>query len=309
MKSVIITLCGFLFATIAQSAQLQEMTQFGSNPGKLKMFKYVPSNVKSNAAVVVLLHGCTQSASDFDDETGWSKIADQTGSILLLPQQERANNGLTCFNWFLPEHNTRGKGEVASMIEGLKTLASQHSINSKKVFVTGLSAGAAMTSALLANYPEVFKGGAIVAGLPYGCATDVMSGIMCMNGINNSRSSDQWGNAVRNATNFRGVRPTVQVWQGSQDPFVKPSNAVELEKQWSNVLDASADEATTEEFNGLTKTTFVNNRGDVVLESFKVQGAGHGYPVSQSEGCGRPGPYVIETGICAAEMMAQFWKL
>ncbi|NCN95408.1 MAG: PHB depolymerase family esterase [Bdellovibrionales bacterium] len=309
MKNATLILCGLLFATFTQAAQLQEMTSFGANPGKLKMFKYVPQSAKKLAPVVVLLHGCTQGAGDFDNETGWAKVADQTGTILLLAQQERDNNGLRCFNWFLPEHSTRDSGEMASVIDGLKKLETQHSINSKKVFVTGLSAGAAMTSALLANYPELFKGGAIVAGLPYGCANDVMSGIMCMNGINNSRTPEQWGNAVRNATNFRGPRPSVQIWQGLQDPFVKPSNALELEKQWSNVLNSYTEQPIVEELNGLIKTSYANPNGEIVLESFKVLNAGHGYPISQSQGCGVPGSYIIETGICAAEMMAQFWKL
>lgn len=309
MKGIATVILSLMMATTTMAAGLTEVTGFGSNPGRLRMYKYVPANVQKNAAMVVLLHGCTQNASDFDDETGWTKIADREGVILLLPQQERANNGLMCFNWFLPEHSSRDRGELGSMANAVEFMKKTHAIDAKKVFVTGLSAGAAMTSALLANYPEVFKGGAIVAGLPYGCASDVMSGIMCMNGINNSKSPDQWGNAVRNATNFRGVRPTVQVWQGAQDPFVKPNNAVELEKQWSNVLDANTEEATTEQTNAFTKTSYVNNRGDVVLESYKIQGAGHGYPIAQSQGCGRPGSYVIETGTCAAELMAEFWGL
>jgi poly(3-hydroxybutyrate) depolymerase len=102
-----LALCG-LISTGAQA--LERVEDFGSNPGSLRMDKYVPANLPAKAPLVVTLHGCTQSASDYDDEPGWPQIADRHGFALLLPSQSTSNQELGCFSWFEPGDQKRGKG-------------------------------------------------------------------------------------------------------------------------------------------------------------------------------------------------------
>src|SRR5213595_2635394 len=97
----------------------------------------------------------------------------------------------------------------------------------RKVFVTGLSAGGGMASVMLATYPEVFAGGAIIAGLPYGVASNVREALSGMF-QSPSRPAGELGELVRNASSHRGPWPKISVWHGSADRTVNPANANEI---------------------------------------------------------------------------------
>jgi poly(hydroxyalkanoate) depolymerase family esterase len=164
----------------------------------------------------VVLHGCTQNAAVYDQGSGWSRLADRLGFILLFPEQQRANNPMLCFNWFTAEDSTRGLGEVASIRAMIDAIGEQHAIDRQRIFVTGLSAGGAMASAMLANHPELFAAGAIIAGLPFGCASSVSEAFDCMGGRGSAQAA-ALGGKVRDASSHPGPWPRVQVWQGSAD--------------------------------------------------------------------------------------------
>jgi poly(hydroxyalkanoate) depolymerase family esterase len=150
-----------------------EVMSFGSNPGKLRMYKHIPDQLLAHPALVVVMHGCTQDARTFTDESGWTQMSDQLGVALIMPQQQQANNYNYCFNWYDPANNARDRGEALSIKQMVDYMKSHHAIDPKRVFVTGLSAGGAMKSVMLADYPDVFSGGAIIAGLPYGFANNL----------------------------------------------------------------------------------------------------------------------------------------
>ena len=153
--------------TPAGRSPLVEINEFGTNPGALKMFAYVPEHdCRARSALVVVLHGCGQTAAGYDLGTGWSALAKRYGFALLMPEQQGGNNPNTCFNWFNPGDIARGGGEAASIRQMVARMVTEHKIDPRRVFITGLSAGGAMTSVMLATYPEVFAGGAIIAGLP-----------------------------------------------------------------------------------------------------------------------------------------------
>src|SRR6185437_3177670 len=214
--------------------RLREIFGFGSNPGNLRMFGYRPPTLPNNPALVVVLHGCTQTAAAYDLGAGWSTLADRYGFALLLPEQQRSNNPNGCFNWFKPEHSRRNQGEPLSIRQMIEKSVVDHGINRNRIFVTGLSAGGAMTSIMLACYPEVFAGGAIIAGLPYGAAANVQQAYESMF-KSPSRSAREWGELVRKASPHRGPWPRVSVWHGDADNTVIPNNALELLKQWTDV--------------------------------------------------------------------------
>jgi poly(hydroxyalkanoate) depolymerase family esterase len=164
----------------ALAAAPVEVTDFGSNPGNLRMFEYLPDGLRPSAPLVVVMHGCMQDATRFANETGWIQLADKFGFALALPQQTQANNVLSCFRWFDSNHNRRDQGEALSIKQMADEMKSAHNIDPKRVYVTGLSAGGAMTSVMLATYPDVFAGGGINAGLPYGCANSQLDAFQCM---------------------------------------------------------------------------------------------------------------------------------
>ncbi len=150
-----------------RDSRLVEVRDFGSNPGQLRMLTYVPDHLPASAPLVVILHGCTQTAVSFDKGTGWSTLADRYGFALLLPEQHWSNNPLRCFNWFRPEDTRRDGGEALSIKQMIDRMVRDHGLDRAQVYVTGLSSGGAMTSVMLATYPDVFAGGAVVAGVPY----------------------------------------------------------------------------------------------------------------------------------------------
>ncbi len=160
------------------------------------MFTYLPPDVSAPCALMVVLHGCTQNAASYDRGAGWSTLAERFGFALLLPEQQRTNNPNGCFNWFQTGDIERGHGEALSIRQMVSKMVSDHGIDPARVFVTGLSAGGAMTSVMLATYPEVFAGGAIIAGLPYGAANNVQQAFENMFQCP-PRPARDWGDLVR----------------------------------------------------------------------------------------------------------------
>src|SRR6185437_8548042 len=190
-------------ASAGAGSPLVEIDGFGTNPGAIKMFAYVPEHLQRAPALVVVLHGCGQTAAAYDFGTGWSTLANRYGFALLMPEQQAANNANTCFNWFNPGDIARGRGEAASIRQMIARMVAEHKIDPRRIYVTGLSAGGAMTSVMLATYPEVFAGGAVIAGLPFGVANNVRE---ALNGMlqSASRSAGELGDLVRHASHHKG---------------------------------------------------------------------------------------------------------
>ncbi|WP_419899583.1 extracellular catalytic domain type 1 short-chain-length polyhydroxyalkanoate depolymerase [Roseomonas sp. USHLN139] len=201
------------------------------NPGQLRLKACLPEALPPRAPLVVALHGCGQDAAGFDQACGWSQLAARRGFALLLPEQRRENNGNGCFNWFEPGDTARGEGEVASIAAMVERLVRRHRLDPGRVFVTGLSAGGAMTASLLACYPERFAGGAILAGLPHAAARGVSQALEAMFHPA-SRPAEERAAAVRAASAHAGPWPRLSIWQGEADETVRPANAEELLKQW-----------------------------------------------------------------------------
>ena len=89
-------------APARRPTRLRELTGFGANPGNLRMFAYAPKDLPPKAPLVIALHGCTQTAAEYDHGSGWSSLADSLGFAVVYPQQQPANNPKNCFSWFLP---------------------------------------------------------------------------------------------------------------------------------------------------------------------------------------------------------------
>lgn len=300
-----------LVAGGAQAQSLTAVTGFGSNPGALQMFKYVPAGLPAGAPLVVALHGCAQSASNYDGETGWVLLADRWKFALLLPEQTTSNNASRCFNWFEPGDIARGAGEALSIRQAVEKVRADHALDPARIFVTGLSAGGAMTAVMLATYPEVFAGGAVIAGVPYNCGTGLTQAFSCMNPGSNLTPA-QWGAKVRAASAHSGPWPRVSIWHGDADTTVRPANAQELMEQWTDVhgVDQVADVEDT--IGGYPHKVYRNAAGQAVVESWSITGMGHGTPVDPGTGerqCGTAGAYILDVNLCSSWYIGRFFGL
>jgi poly(hydroxyalkanoate) depolymerase family esterase len=305
----------------AFGATTTEDVSFGSNPGNLRMFKFVPDGLATGRPLVVALHGCTQTALSYDDETGWTALAERLRFALLLPQQRQGSPGgifatgnhpLGCFNWFLPGDISRDQGEALSIKQMIDAMKADHGSDSTKVFVTGLSAGGAMTAVMLATYPEVFAGGAVIAGLPYRCATSESEATSQCLRPGKNLSPAQWGSLVRNASPHTGPWPKVSIWHGTADTTVAPMNAAELVDQWTNVHGIDRTPDITDTVQGHTHEVFTDAGGKPQVEIYTIADMGHGTPVDPGPGpeqCGRAGAFILDAGICSSLQIVRFWGL
>ncbi len=292
---------------------LIETAGFGSNPGDLRMFSFVPGDQRARQTLplVVVLHGCGQNAAGYDMGAGWSTLAESFGFALLMPEQKHSNNANGCFNWFVPEDTTRGSGEAASIRQMIARMARDHNIDETRIFVTGLSAGGAMTSAMLATYPDVFAGGAVIAGLPYGVATNLQQ---ALNGMFQSRPhpASELGDLVRNASPHKGPWPKLSIWHGSADRTVNPANADELIKQWLDVHHLPAAPSSRSSVDGYPHQVWRNADGETVVESYTITNMAHGTPLGLAENAehyGAEGAFLIEAGISSSYHIAKFFGL
>lgn len=302
-----LTLCALPAAAMAQV----EVTGFGTNPGNLRMFKVVPAGLPANAPLVVALHGCAQSAASYDAEPGWTLLANRYQFALLLPQQQSGNNSTSCFNWFESADTSRGQGEPLSIKQMVDRMKADHGIDPARVYVTGLSAGGAMTATMLATYPDVFAGGAIVAGLPYRCATSQSAAFSCMN-PGTDLTPAQWGDRVRAASTWTGPWPIVAIWHGDADYTVRPSNLTELMQQWTNVHGIDQDADVSDTVAGYPHKVYKDASGRPRVETYTITGMGHGTPVDPGSGesqCGTAGAYILDVNLCSSLHIARFWGL
>ncbi|WP_200209844.1 extracellular catalytic domain type 1 short-chain-length polyhydroxyalkanoate depolymerase [Micromonospora coerulea] len=297
----------FTVAMPAQAATLTQVTGFGSNPGNLSMYAYRPDGLPASAPAVVLLHGCTQNASGYFANSGWQKYADQWKFALIVPQQSSANQSLSCFNWFTEGDINRGQGEALSIKQMVDYAKSNYGLDGNRIYVSGLSAGGAMTSVMLATYPDVFAAGSVIAGLPYRCSPPASTSTCQYSGVDKTPAA--WGDLVRNAySGYTGRRPRVSIWHGTSDTTVVPMNATESRDQWTNVLGVSQTPTSTA---SLPAGTSLEVYGSDAVRLYRVSGMGHGTPVdpgSAADQCGTATSYFLDT-ICSTYRDALFFGL
>ncbi|MBV8758051.1 MAG: PHB depolymerase family esterase [Deltaproteobacteria bacterium] len=293
---------------------LVQVSSFGSNPGGLNMYEYVPSGLPAGRPLVVVMHGCTQTAAAMTN-AGWNQLADQYQFAVVYPEQTSAHNPVECFNWAGEYGNladiTRGQGENESIIQMVDYEVAHHGVDTTKVYVAGFSAGAAFTTVMLATWPDRFAAGAIMEGIAYKCAVDVNGAYSCQSpGV--TKTAAAWGDLVRSAhSGYSGPWPRVQIWEGSSDTTVVPANQGELVKQWTNVwgIDQTADE--TETIGQATRTGYKSGN-TVAVETYTIQGMSHAVSVGTDPlgACGgTAGSYFEDHKICASLRAARFFGL
>ena len=215
------------------------------------------------------------------------------------------------WNFFVKSNYQRGGGEPLSIKQQVDWMVGHHAVDTSHIFVTGLSAGAAMTNVMLATYPDVFAAGAPLAGVAYKCATTVGSSLMCNAGTVN-KTPAQWGDLVRGASGWSGPWPRVSIWHGSSDTTVNIANLNETMEQWANVhgIDQTADVSDT--VGGYPHKVYKNGAGASLVETYSITGMGHGQPVDPGSGaaqCGTATGYNLDANICASYHIARWFGL
>ena len=289
---------------------LTAVEDFGVNPGHLGMQIFVPEGLQQGAPLVTILHGCKQDPEDYALGSGWPTLAQRHGFALLFPTQSRLNNPLRCFNWFDPEAS---QNEVASILAMIGHAVDSHSLDAGRVFVTGLSAGGALTAALLAASPGSFAGGGIIAGMPFGAAA---GGMEALNEMRDPTPATpvEWGDKVRAASDFSGRRPIVTIWQGTADTTVNPANADALEAQWADVMGLDAGRVTTERFGIDHCRVWTDAKGEVRLRRWHIEGLEHGTPISpnavdEPRRLGQKARFMLESRLSSTWLLARDWSL
>ncbi|MGX4688960.1 extracellular catalytic domain type 1 short-chain-length polyhydroxyalkanoate depolymerase [Streptomyces sp. JNUCC 63] len=293
---------------------MTRVTDFGANPGQLNMYVYRPASLPAQPAVVFALHGCSQDAQTYADNSGLPELADRYKFLVVFAETTTSNNSSKCFNWFQTTDNRRGQGEAASIRQMAAHTVSAYGADARRTYVTGLSAGGGMTSVMLATYPDVFQAGAVVAGLPYGCANDVMTAFTCMS-PGTDLTPAQWAQRVRDAhPSWSGPWPRVAVWHGDKDTKVVPRNADELRDQWTALHGLSQTPTRTSVIgpNSTRHEEYAAADGSVAVEVNRVPGIGHGTPVDPGSGaqqCGSTGTAHFLASICSSYWITQFFGL
>lgn len=292
--------------------RLEEMLAFGSNPGRLRMLYYVPSSLPKGAPLVVVLHGCRQTAEGYDRGSGWSRFAREKGFALLYAEQTRNNNSNLCFNWFRPSNVTRDRGELMSIRQMIAAMQKRYKLDRKRIYINGLSAGGAMTASMLAAYPELFAGGAIIAGLPHGAARDVRRALDAMREPP-AREPREWGDLVRNTAPSLSRLPVISIWHGTDDRTVSFANGEAVLAQWLDLYGLAEEDGTESWVDGHSRRVWHDATGRPVIEFYRIEGMGHGTPLrpraASRPQADTPGEFMLDVGISSTTQLVKFWGL
>ncbi|MEU6719228.1 PHB depolymerase family esterase [Nonomuraea sp. NPDC046802] len=272
---------GLIAAPPAASAQLTEVTGFGTNPSNLRMHLYVPDGVGSRPPLLVAVHYCTGSGPAFYSGTEFASLADRYKFIVIYPSATRSGS---CFDVSSPQalrHD--GGSDPVGIISMVRYVQQRYGSDPDRTFVTGASSGGMMTNVLLGDYPDVFKAGAAYMGVPFGCfaTTDGSSwNSACANG-QITKTPQQWGDLVRAAyPGYSGPRPRMQVWHGTEDSTLRYPNFQEEIKQWTNVHGLSQTPSRTDQPQAnWTRTRYGGTGTTAPVEAISLQGVGHNLPM------------------------------
>ncbi|TYB54559.1 PHB depolymerase family esterase [Nonomuraea sp. PA05] len=317
---------GLITAPPAASAQLTEVTGFGTNPTNLRMHLYVPDGVGARPALLVAVHYCTGSGPAFYSGTEFASLADRHRFIVVYPSATRSGS---CFDVSSSQSLTHNGGsDPVGIVSMVRYVQQRYNADPERTYVTGASSGGMMTNVLIGAYPDVFKAGASFMGVPFGCfaTTDGSSwNSTCANG-QLIKTAQQWGDQVRAAyPGYSGARPRMQIWHGTEDATLRYPNFQEQIKQWTNVHGLSQTPSLTDQpRSGWTRTRYGGTGTKAPVEAISLQGVGHSLPQSGmaamvidffglSEGGTDPTPTITPTvtppaGACRVTYTMNTWN-
>ncbi|UQR60313.1 PHB depolymerase family esterase [Bradyrhizobium sp. C-145] len=255
---------------------------------------FIPSGYHGQAIpLVVMLHGCTQSPEDFAAGTRMNFIAEEQTCFVAYPAQRAEANQAKCWNWFRPADQQRGRGEP-SLIAGItRQIMRDHSVDPERVYVAGLSAGAAAAAVMGSTYGDLYAAIGIHSGLACGAASDLPSALMAM----------KQGGGLEEAPSDGPPVPTI-VFHGDRDTTVHSKNGVRIVRQsiGGSRTKAKVHRGRVPGGHAYTRTVHTDAGGRGILEHWEIHGAGHAW-----SGGSPAGSYTDPDGPDATREMLRFF--
>jgi poly(hydroxyalkanoate) depolymerase family esterase len=296
-----------------QRAGSFEAHAFSNDAGSRAYKVYVPAG-RSDAprAMIVMLHGCTQSADDFATGTQMNRLADEHGFIVVYPEQAAHANASKCWNWFKPQDQLRGAGEPSLIAGIVREVAARQGADPRRIYVAGLSAGAAMALVLGETYPELVAGVGAHSGLPYGSAHDIPSALAAMKGGRSGMPGLNDATGASAMPRARAVQAVpVIVFHGDRDHTVQQTNGAHIAQQARDAhgaqagcagLSSSTQAGVASGGRRFTRTVHADTEGQARIESWTLHGAGHAWSGGHASGS-----YTDDTGPDASAEMVRFF--
>jgi poly(hydroxyalkanoate) depolymerase family esterase len=266
-----------------------------SNSEGMRSYKlYIPSIRNAGSRpLIVMLHGCSQSADDFAAGTRMNFAAEEHGCFVVFPEQPQAANASKCWNWFRPSDQKRGRGEP-SLIAGIThQIAETYDIDRSRVYVAGLSAGGAAAAIMGEAYPDLYAAVGVHSGLACGAAHDVTSAFNAMRGAGNNE-----GNAASSL-----LKPTI-VFHGDRDTTVHPCNGARVIARVGGRARLTIDTERERSSDGrnFSRSVHRDATGASVLELWELHDAGHAW-----SGGSPAGSFTRQVGPEASREMLRFF--
>ncbi|RXN93301.1 esterase [Achromobacter aloeverae] len=277
----------------------------GAWPVRLSYFVYAPPGLRKGCPVLVMLHGCEQTARDFAVGTRMHRIADREGVLLVYPQQSRRGQQNRCWHWYQPDA-AHGYAE-ADAIAGIAAAAATDSqADPSRIYIAGLSAGASMAALVALRHPDLFAALGMHSGAALGSARNAGQGLRVMRHGVDAAPEQAMAALVAERAGFPGM-PAIIV-QGEDDTVVDKRNGWQLFEQlaWANGMDVDDSAVAQEKSAGNARhhrrTDAPTRRGPVVSVC-TVPGLGHAW----SGGDGRV-RFHARQGPNASLLMWRFFK-
>jgi poly(hydroxyalkanoate) depolymerase family esterase len=267
------------------------------NPAGSRAYKlFIPSGYHGQRLpLIVMLHGCTQSPEDFAAGTRMNFIAEVQPCFVVYPAQRSEANQAKCWNWFRATDQQRDAGEP-SIIAGItRQIMREYSVDPKRVYVAGLSAGAAAAAVMGATYNDLYAAVGVHSGLACGAAVDLPSALLAMR--------QGGGFDPQAALIDRPTVPTI-VFHGDRDSTVHPNNGDQVIAQSvkGGSTKRSVHRGQVAGGHAYTRTVHSDASGRHVFEHWSIHGAGHAWSGGSSAGS-----YTDPRGPDATEEMLRFF--
>lgn len=246
--------------------------------GELSYRFYTPKgSAGRRMPLVVMLHGCSQTAADFAVGTGMNRLADELGFLVLYPQQSPTANIGRCWNWHDPRNQARGKGEPAVIAALTRHAIRLGRANPARVYIAGISAGGTAAALIGAAYPDLFVAVGVHSGVPMGSIRSLRGAMAAMRGKQRAKLTARLPPQL----------PTI-VFHGDNDRVVHPSNAggflANLERSRPGPLTCHITSGRTARGREFTRRIHQTRSGRTLLEDWTVHGSGHGWSGGRAAG-------------------------
>lgn len=300
--------------TPGPSAQRPDTVAWSELDGFSRRYRlFIPGTIDPGgeaAPLVVMLHGCSQDAADFSAVTAMDAIARRERFVVVYPEQSSTANVYRCWNWFQPQEQQKSGEEVRFILASIDDAATQAKIDPTRVFVAGLSAGAAMAVVLGSCVPYRFKAIAAHSGLAFKAANTALSapGVMAGGPIYTAEQSAE-GSKLCSGGMFATAALAIT---GDADSTVNPEHSSRIYDQFRALADWSDDQARNDSIPGSSVATGSDGRDFAVvttllasgrsIERLTISGLGHAWSG------GTAGlPYSDPTGPSASETIWSFF--